>query len=57
MFNDMHDKLIEQSVFVSRHYAVVAVTLCVQFHLAISNMAQRHVAFSERHVALLIFGQ
>ena len=24
------------------------------FHLAISNMAQRHVAFCERHVALQV---
>ena len=28
------------------------VTLKAVFHLALSNMAQRHVAFCERHVAL-----
>ena len=35
----------------SRHSVFL---LAPVFHLAISNMAQRHVAFCERHVALQV---
>ena len=38
---------VTQRVFSSNCKIVLSV-----FHLAISNMAQRHVAFCERHVAL-----